>query len=78
MAPNPARQWHSRYRPISISIADLDDGDVGVSPYHRHPLYGGTALVALWLVALGFRTGRLLLRVAGFFGSLFGRLILFV
>ena len=40
-------------------------------------LYGGTALVAIWLVALASGPAAYGW-VAGFFGSLFGKLILFV
>lgn len=40
-------------------------------------LYGGTALVAIWLVALASGPAAYAW-VAGFFGSFFGKLILFV
>ncbi len=40
-------------------------------------LYGGTALVAIWLVALASGPGAYGW-VAGFFGSIIGRLVLFV
>ena len=53
---------------------------MAMSVFHRitgTALYGGTALVAIWLVALA--SGPVAYSyVAGFFGSLIGRLILFV
>ncbi len=53
---------------------------MAMSVFHRitgTALYGGTALVAIWLVALA--SGPVPYSyVAGFFGSLIGRLILFV
>jgi succinate dehydrogenase / fumarate reductase cytochrome b subunit len=53
---------------------------MAMSVFHRitgTALYGGTALVAIWLVALASGPAAYGW-VAGFFGSLFGRLILFV
>ncbi len=52
---------------------------MAMSVFHRitgTALYGGTALVAIWLVALASGPAAYAW-VAGFFGSLFGRLILF-
>lgn len=53
---------------------------MAMSVFHRitgTALYGGTALVALWLLALA--SGPVAYSyVAGFFGSVIGRLILFV
>ncbi len=53
---------------------------MAMSVFHRitgTALYGGTALVAIWLVALASGPAAYGW-VAGFFGSLFGKLILFV
>ena len=53
---------------------------MAMSVFHRitgTALYGGTALVALWLVALASGPAAYGW-VAGFFGSIFGKLILFV
>ncbi|SDM52188.1 succinate dehydrogenase subunit C [Methylobacterium phyllostachyos] len=53
---------------------------MAMSVFHRitgTALYGGTALVAIWLLALA--SGPVAYSyVAGFFGSIIGRLILFV
>ncbi len=53
---------------------------MAMSVFHRitgTALYGGTALVAIWLLALA--SGPVAYSyVAGFFGSVIGRLILFV
>jgi succinate dehydrogenase / fumarate reductase, cytochrome b subunit len=53
---------------------------MAMSVFHRitgTALYGGTALVAIWLVALA--SGPVPYSyVAGFFGSVIGRLVLFV
>ncbi|MCJ2022040.1 MULTISPECIES: succinate dehydrogenase, cytochrome b556 subunit [unclassified Methylobacterium] len=53
---------------------------MAMSVFHRitgTALYGGTALVAIWLLALA--SGPIAYSyVAGFFGSVIGRLILFV
>lgn len=52
---------------------------MAMSVFHRitgTALYGGTALVAIWLVALA--SGPVAYSwVAGFYGSWFGRLVLF-
>jgi len=53
---------------------------MAMSVFHRitgTALYGGTALVAIWLVALASGPAAYGW-VAGFFGSIFGKLILFV
>ncbi len=52
---------------------------MAMSVFHRitgTALYGGTALVAIWLVALASGPAAYGW-VAGFFGSIFGKLILF-
>ena len=52
---------------------------MAMSVFHRitgTALYGGTALVAIWLVALASGPSAYAW-VAGFFGSWFGRLVLF-
>ncbi len=52
---------------------------MAMSVFHRitgTALYGGTALVAIWLVALASGPAAYAW-VAGFFGSWFGRLVLF-
>lgn len=53
---------------------------MAMSVFHRitgTALYGGTALVAIWLLALASGPSAYSY-VAGFFGSIIGRLILFV